>query len=60
MKNNKAMAIISWIISLGFLLTAVSIGEGNISKMVIGHLVMAVCWLIIGIIYWNKSRKKNR
>lgn len=59
MKNNKAMAIISWVISCGFLLTAVPIGEGNSAKKVIGYLVMAGCWLFIGILYWNKSRKKS-
>lgn len=60
MKNNKIMVAICWILSAGFLLTAVSISEGNMSKMVIGQLACAVGWFIIGIIYWKKGRKKER
>lgn len=58
MKKNKVMVVISWIISLGFFLAAVSISDGSISKMVIGQLGIAVSWFIIGFIHWKRARKK--
>lgn len=60
MKKDKVMVVISWIISLGFFLTAVSISDGSISKMVIVQLGLAVAWFIIGFIHWKKERKKER
>lgn len=60
MKNYKVMVVISWIISLGFFFVAVSNIDGSISKIVIGQLGIALGWLIIGIIYWKKARKKER
>jgi len=61
MKNHKAMVVISWIISVVAILAAVliSVGEG-MSKMVIVNLGIAVGWLIIGIIHWKMSVKKER
>ncbi len=52
------MVVISWIISLVFFLTAVSISDGSISKMVIGQLGIAVGWFIIGFIHLKKAGKK--
>jgi hypothetical protein len=57
MKNNKAMVLISWVISALALLTAVLISDGVISKNVIGMLVVAVVWFIIGIIYWKRAKR---
>ena len=59
MKNNKVMAVISWIISVVAILSAVLIGEGNMSKKVIFNLGIAAVWLIIGIIYWKKRWKER-
>lgn len=59
MKNNKVVVVISWIISLGFLLVALSISDGGISKRVIVQLGLAACWVIMGFIYWKKARKKE-
>jgi len=60
MKNNKAMAVISWIISVVAILSAVLISLGGMSKNVIVTLGIAVYWLIIGIINWKKGGKKER
>lgn len=59
MKKNKAMAVISWIISVVAILSAVLISEGNMSKKVIFNLRIAAVWLIIGIIYWKKRWKER-
>lgn len=62
MKNNKTMAVISWIISVGYILTAVLIGVGEeiIPKTAKLNMGLAVVWIIIGIIYWKKNGKKER
>lgn len=60
MENNKIMVAICWILSAVFLLAAVSISEGNISKMATGQLACAAGWFMIGIIYWRKGRKKEK
>mgnify|MGYP004456557041 CR=1 FL=1 len=44
---------------IGIFLTAVSISDGSISKMVIGQLEIAVAWFIIGFIHWKKERKRD-
>lgn len=61
MKNNKTMAVISWIISVGYILTAVLIGVGEeiIPKTAKFNMGLAVVWIIIGIIYWKKNGKKE-
>lgn len=59
MKNYKVMVVISWIVSLAFFFVAVSNIDGGISKMVIGQLGLALGWLIIGIIYWKKGKRKE-
>ncbi len=59
MKNNKVVAVIYWIISLGWLLAVLPISDGGISKRVIVQLGLAVCWFIMGFIYWKKARKKE-
>lgn len=62
MKNNKTMAVISWIISVGYILTAVLIGVGEeiMPKTAKFNMGLAVVWIIIGIIYWKKNGKKER
>lgn len=55
MKKEKVMVVICWIISLGYLLTAVSNMDGGISKTEIGQLGIAVGWFVIGIIYWKRK-----
>lgn len=60
MKNNKAMAVISWIISVVAILSAALISLGGMSKNVIVNLGMAVGYFIIGIINWKKSRNEER
>lgn len=61
MKNNKTMAVISWIISVGYILTAVltGVGEEIIPKTAKFNMGLAVVWIIIGIIYWKKNGKKE-
>lgn len=58
MRNNKAMAVICWIISAIAFLSVVLICEGNLSRNVIFMFGIAVVWFVIGIIYWKK-RVKN-
>lgn len=62
MKNNKTMAVISWIISVVYILTAVLIGVGEeiMPKTAKFNMGLAVVWIIIGIIYWKKNGKKER
>jgi len=60
MKNNKAIVVISWIMSVGAILCAMLISVGGMSKNVIVTLGIAVGWLIIGIINWEKGGKKER
>jgi len=60
MKNNKAMAVISWIISGVAILSAALISLGGMTKNVIVNLGMAVGYFIIGIINWKKSRNEER
>lgn len=61
-KNNKAMVVISWIMSVAAILCAVliSLGGTGMSKNVIVTLGIAVGWFIIGIINWKKGGKTER
>ncbi len=61
-KNNKAMVVISWIMSAAAILCAIliSLGGTGMSKNVIVTLGIAVGWFIIGIINWKKGGKTER
>ncbi len=61
-KNNKAIVMISWIMSAAAILCAVliSLGGTGMSKNVIVTLGIAVGWFIIGIINWKKGGKTER
>ncbi len=61
-KNNKAIVVISRIMSAAAILCAVliSLGGTGMSKNVIVTLGIAVGWFIIGIINWKKGGKTER
>ncbi|MCM1540335.1 MAG: hypothetical protein NC121_03650 [Blautia sp.] len=59
MKNHKAIVLISLIMSLGAILCAVLIGLGSMPNSVMVTLGIAVSWLIIGIVNWKKTGKKE-
>ncbi len=56
MKNHKAMTVISWIMSVVFILSAGLISIGGMSKNVIVNLGLAAGWLII---HDNRSLAKR-
>lgn len=62
MKNRKAYAIVCWVLSAGFCLSALLMSEGkfeDLNKQVIFWLVIGVVWLFLGVVLWIKRNNKN-
>ena len=62
MKNRKAYAVICWILSVLFFLSAFLISEGNLenlTKQIIFWLVMGIVWALLGVIHWINGNNKN-